>query len=140
LEREHIRRKLIATNRRKPANSTLMPILLQTGDKEGRELDDEVLAELMLIVEQTHAADVQVAERARLPAARQPPAGRRSPGGRRDRTAVAAPPRRRGTSICTRRSTAPPPGGLARGRSTACSRVQPPGSVTTISYGNKQAK
>lgn len=49
--------------------------LLQAGDKEGREPDDEVLAERLLVVDQTHgrsAADVQAAERARPPAARQP--------------------------------------------------------------------
>jgi hypothetical protein len=61
-------RKLITTNRRRQS------ILLQAGDKEGGEPDDEVLAELMLVVvEQAHAADVQAAERARPPAPRQPP-------------------------------------------------------------------
>ena len=54
--------------------SILRPVL-QAGDEERREPDDEVLAELVLLLAgQAHgaAADVQAAERARPPAARQP--------------------------------------------------------------------
>jgi hypothetical protein len=54
--------------------SILRPVL-QPSDEEGREPDDEVLAELLLLlVGQAHgaAADVQAAERACPPAACQP--------------------------------------------------------------------